>query len=133
MANYIEQNLGKNEQVVSIAKLSALSIIPFHFIRYFTTQLGFTNKRVIGKTPGLVRSNVLEAPLNKINSVSLKQGFFGKLFGYGTLLIQTSSDRYYFPAISKPAEFKNAIMAQIDKFEEDRLTAQAQQLAQAIK
>lgn len=132
MSNFLENDLGRNEQVVLVGKLHILTILPWHFIRYATTKLGFTNKRVVGKV-GFIKKQSLDAPLNKINNVGVSQGLFGKIFNWGTVEIDTSSGKYYFPCIVKPNEFKNKLMAQVDQFEEDRLTAQAQQLANAIK
>lgn len=132
MGNFLENELGKNEQIVEIGKLHILSILPWHFIRYATTKLGFTNKRVVGRV-GFIKKQTLDTPLNKVNNVSISQGFFGKIFNWGTVGVSTSSGSYNFPCISKPKDFKNKLMAQVDQFEEDRITAQAQQLASAIK
>ena len=44
-----------------------------------TGVLIITNKRVNGKT-GLINTNELDSPLNKINGVQVRQGLFGKIY-----------------------------------------------------
>lgn len=77
MSNFLENDLGRNEQVVLVGKLHILTILPWHFIRYATTKLGFTNKRVVGKV-GFIKKQSLDAPLNKINNVGVSQGLLVK-------------------------------------------------------
>ena len=131
MGNFLENGLGKEEKAVMIGKLHFLTILPWHFIRYATTKIGFTNKKVVGKV-GFIKHKDLSAPLNKINSVSVKQGLFGKIFNWGTITINTSSDTYCFKGVGKPNQFKNALMNQMDEFDEDKIKKQAQQFASAV-
>lgn len=100
-------------------------------IERFTSILCFTNKKVIGRV-GLIKTKVLDAPLNKINNVSIEQGFFGKILGYGKIRIDTSSGTYYFSHMSDPNGFKAALMEQIDKFDEERIQKQAQAIAGSL-
>lgn len=147
MGNYIEQNLSKDEHVVLKAKVHWAVLIPhilliFLFVGIFTiwkpliamltTELGFTNKKVLGKV-GLINTKAVDSPLNKINNASVSSGLWGKIFGFGTLCITTSSGTYLFGGIANANEFKSSLMAQVDQFDEDRIKKQATELAQAIK
>ena len=82
-------------------------------IKFFTTKLVITNKRVSGKT-GLINTNELDSPLNKINGIQVKQGLFGKMFNYGTISITTASTVFNFDYIDKPNEFKTILNNQIE-------------------
>lgn len=148
MSHYVENNLGKNETIVQKAKLNGLFLlgawikgILFFWllfiplikaiavtIRFNNIEFGITNKRIVGKT-GVLNTSSLDAPLNKIQNVSSNQPFLGKIFNYGTVTVNTAAGIYKFEAIKNPDQFKNAIMAQIDQYEEDRVKQQAEEVA----
>jgi uncharacterized membrane protein YdbT with pleckstrin-like domain len=144
--NYAEKNLNKGEEVVFQAKIhwaslivhvvlmfgiiGFITIIP-GLIRMFTTVLAITNKKIIGKT-GLINTKSMDSPLNKINNIGIEQGLFGKILGFGTITITTSSGSYVFKCIANPGNFKNLVNHQIDVFDEDRINKQAEKLASSI-
>ncbi len=101
-------------------------------IKFFTTKLIITDKKISGKT-GFINTNELDSPLNKINGVQVKQGRFGKIFNYGTISITTASTVFNFDYIDKPNEFRQILNTQIEKFDNDRIEKQAKLMAEAIK
>ena len=101
-------------------------------IKFFTTKLVITNKRVRGKT-GLINTNELDSPLNKINGVQVKQGLLGKMFNYGTISITTASTVFHFDMISEPNDFKTILNNQIEIYDEERIEKQAKKMAEAMK
>lgn len=105
MSNYAETNLTNNEKIILKAKKSFIAIFP-HFIRFLTTELALTNKKVIGKV-GLIRTHSVASALNKIQNISISSGLFGKIFSYGTIKIETAgAEPVYFYGIKKPESFK---------------------------
>ena len=112
--------------------LIGLIWFPRDLIKYFTTKLEITNRRVKGKI-GLINTNELDSPLNKINSVQIKQGLCGKIFNYGTITITTSSSLFEFDYITNPNEFKTILNNQIESYDDERIEKQAKKLASAIK
>lgn len=112
--------------------LIGLVWIPRDLLKYFKTKLEITNKRLIGKT-GIISTNELDSPLNKINSVQIKQSAIGKMCNYGTLVISTSSSVYTFNYINNPNEFKTILNNQIEAYDDERIEKQAKKLASAIK
>ncbi len=151
MGNYVESNLGKNEQIVKHAEKNSMKLvwawvggilfcwlllIPLFkaikaTILYTNTELAITNKRLVGKA-GAVSSGSLDAPLNKIQSVSVGHSFWGKIFNYGYITVSTAGSKLTFGGLKNVDAFKNQIMAQIDQFEEDRLQEQAAAMANAM-
>lgn len=101
-------------------------------IKFFTTKLIITNKRVNGKT-GLINTNELDSPLNKINGVQVRQDLFGKMFNYGTVSITTASTVFNFDYIDKPNDFKAILNNQIEKYDDERIEKQAKKMAEAMK
>lgn len=178
MSTYIEQNLGKDEVLISKSRvhwvtlilrvvvafivykicewvialfISFLSLIfkdmPVYVIvnvivallvilppilQMFTTDLAFTNKKVLGKI-GIINTKSLDSPLNKINNVSVSSGLGGKIFGYGTIIITTSSGSYLFKGMANANAFKLNLLEQISQFDEDKIKKQAVEMAQAMK
>ena len=51
-----------------------------------TIEFGITNQRIIAKT-GFIRRNTIEMLLAKTESVRVDQGIFGRLLGYGTVIV----------------------------------------------
>lgn len=104
---------------------------PRDLINYFTSKLEITNRRIKGKT-GLIKTNELDSPLNKINSVQVKQGLCGKIFNYGTIIITTSSSVFEFDYVNKPNQFKTILNNQIEAYDENKMEMQAKKIANAM-
>lgn len=85
------------------------------YIYIKSIELAFTNRRVIGKV-GLINTVTIETPLNKINNISIRKNFLAHLFGYGTLIITSSSMDHVFHYIDSPEKFKNKLLDEINNF-----------------
>lgn len=101
-------------------------------IAFCTTKLTITTKKITGKT-GLINTNQLDSPLNKISGIQIEQGLFGKIFNYGTISVSTASTSFKFPYIDKPADFRTALNNQIEAYDDARIEQQAKKLAEAVK
>ncbi len=151
MGKYVENNLGKNETIVKKADLNGLFLLSAWIkgillfwlfliptfkaiiatVRFKNIELAITNKRVVGKV-GVANTQALDAPLNKVQNVSVTQGFWGKIFNFGTVRIDTAAGKFEFGAIKNADAFKGMIMSQIDQYEEDRVKQQAAEMANAM-
>lgn len=92
-----------------------------------------TNLRVIDEY-GVFSNNTKENPLDKINNVSYLQSFWGKIFGYGNVQIQTAAEigsTTYF-AVENPKELKDTITHMQEEYKKDQIKKQANELANAI-
>lgn len=83
------------------------------YIGYKTNDLILTNKRVFGKC-GLISTTQMQSPLNKIDSVSFKNGLIGKIIGYGTVRIATASTTFKFRFIRDGQTLYNDIFNQLE-------------------
>lgn len=99
---------------------------------YATTSLELHQAKLIGKV-GIIKTESLDAPLDKINSIFVKQGLIGKLMGYGSLIVSTSSFNFTFKYISKPNEVKSRILEEVEKQKERQQERQAELIAKAMK
>jgi uncharacterized membrane protein YdbT with pleckstrin-like domain len=126
--SYIEESLGDGETLIARAEFSwvysltawlaliflgviliGIFIFLSMMIRKWTTEIGVTSHRFVEKT-GLFTLRTNEIALHNIEGVRVHQGFFGKIFGYGTVRIEgTGIDAVTTPDINDPVGFVRAI------------------------
>ena len=124
MGSYVQNNLVKGETVQYEAQTSVWSLLPLIFfglllfplgiillamaaIRYFSTELVITNKRVIAKF-GLIQRKTIELNIPKVESVMVDQGVLGRLCNYGSIVVSGAGNpQAKIPGISKPIDFRN--------------------------
>lgn len=80
-----------------------------------------TNRRMIQQT-GVFNKRSMDAPLDKVNNVEHWQTLWGRLLGYGDVEIDTASEHgaTRFRDISRPLEFKNAIVGATEAYRSHR-------------
>jgi membrane protein YdbS with pleckstrin-like domain len=76
-----------------------------------------TTHRLILQT-GLLAKSSMDSRLDKINNVEHRQTLWGRILGYGELEIDTASEAgaAVFPRISRPLEFKRAILGAVEDY-----------------
>jgi uncharacterized membrane protein YdbT with pleckstrin-like domain len=83
-----------------------------------TTELAVTSKRVIVKI-GLISRSTVELNHSKVESFNIEQSIFGRIFGFGTLVLNgTGGVRTPIPNIDAPLEFRKKAMESIDSTQE---------------
>ena len=135
MTSYVEGALTKDETIVHVGHISLWSL--FHliaggilllplfglglifliraFIRYKTTELAITTRRVIVKF-GFIRRSTIEMNLNKVESVQVDQEILGRMFNFGTLIISGGGNpQAPIPGISNPMGFRKAFIEAQDR------------------
>jgi uncharacterized membrane protein YdbT with pleckstrin-like domain len=94
-----------------IFALLALSTGLRAFIRRVTTELAVTDHRVIYKT-GLLSRHTVEMNRDKVESVDVDQSLFGRIFGYGTVVVRgTGGSLEPIRNIGEPLTFRSHITA----------------------
>ncbi|MBK8983454.1 MAG: PH domain-containing protein [Ignavibacteria bacterium] len=92
-----------------------------------------TSLRVIDEE-GVFTHNTKESPLDKINNVSYSMTFWGKIFRYGNVQIQTAAEIgstvYY--DVSNPKKLKDTITHMQEEYKHQQIKKQATELAGAI-
>ncbi|HEX5236217.1 MAG TPA: PH domain-containing protein [Silvibacterium sp.] len=89
----------------------ALSILFFigAAIRRSSTELAVTDHRIIYKT-GVFSRHTMEMNRSKVESVDVDQSFFGRMFGYGTILVRgTGGSLEPLPNIQDPLTLRSHI------------------------
>lgn len=128
MASYIEGSLLNDEHILHLGHVSLWSMFPLiflgviltpvviglvllliAFIRYKTTELAITNRRVVVKT-GLISRNVIEINIAKVESIEVAQSVLGRLFNFGSLTIAgTGFNQAPIHNIADPLAFRKAL------------------------
>lgn len=135
MASYVEGALVNGEKIVhqghislwSVWHLIALGIVllpavgigliflAMAYIRYKTTELAVTTKRVIVKS-GFIRRSTIEININKVESIQVDQEVLGRIFNFGTLIISGGGNpQAPIAGISAPMEFRRAFIEAQDQ------------------
>jgi uncharacterized membrane protein YdbT with pleckstrin-like domain len=84
-------------------------------ITNISTELEFTNKRILGET-GFLDTTKMDIQLNRIEDITVHFDTLGGFFNYGDIVVSTAADDYSFTAISKPDTFKSELIAQIELY-----------------
>jgi len=85
------------------------------FLHLKRTELGITDRRVIEKS-GVPSVTTAETTLDKIQNVTFKQGLFGRIFNYGTVVIQTAAKMGAegLSFITNPKQTRDTILQQME-------------------
>ena len=135
MTSYVEDALVQDEKIVHLGHISRWSLwhliafgvillpafglglifLAMAYVRYKTTELAITTKRVIVKS-GFIRRRTIEININKVESIQVDQEILGRIFNFGTLLISGAGNpQAPIVGISKPMEFRRAFIEAQDR------------------
>lgn len=135
MGSYVHGTLIKDEKVLHEANISLWTQLPMivlgliflfayglglifwgiAYIRYKTTELAITNKRVIAKF-GFISRNTIEMSLPKVESIQVHQGILGRIFNFGSLVISGAGNpQAPVPGVANPMEFRRMAMEAQDQ------------------
>lgn len=135
MTSYVEGALVKDERIVHLGHISlwslwhlfalGLLLLPVFglglifwvlaYVRYKTTELAITTKRVIVKH-GFIRRRTVEININKVESIQVDQEILGRMFNFGTLVIAGAGDpQAPVAGISSPMAFRKAFIEAQDQ------------------
>lgn len=90
-------------------------VILMGMVRRNATEMAVTNRRVVIKT-GLVSRKTIETLLNKVESIEVSETAFGRMLGYGTIVvIGTGGTPEPFHKVAHPLEFRSQVQQQIEK------------------
>lgn len=130
MSAYIDSVIGAGEKVEYQARVSIWSMLPlfilgFVFIwvyglglifwiiavlKYMTTELAITNKKIIAKF-GFISRHTIELLLPKVESVQVNQSMLGRIFDYGSVVVSGAGNpQAPVPGISGPMTFRKKFM-----------------------
>jgi membrane protein YdbS with pleckstrin-like domain len=97
------------------AAFVVIALLSFLWRRFRSSLDEFvvTNRRVIRRV-GLWAREIQQAPLEKIQDITIEQGNAGRMLGYGTVILETASEKgmLTFPYLTAPESFRNHVWGQ---------------------
>lgn len=96
-----------------IALLLCCVSLVFAAIKFFFTEYGITNKRIIVKV-GFIEQQAFEIFLTRLEGVYTTQSILGRMFNYGTVMISGiggNKDSFYL--VQDPIFFRSRIQTQL--------------------
>jgi acyl-coenzyme A synthetase/AMP-(fatty) acid ligase len=95
--------------------ICAVVAILMGMVRRNATEMALTSRRVVIKM-GLASRKTLEMLLNKVESIEVSETAFGRMLGYGTIVvIGTGGTTEPFYKVAHPLEFRSQVQQQIEK------------------
>lgn len=116
MAN--RQSAAADSKPLAIAGLVLLilaaSTATLAVVKRNATEMAVTNRRVLIKT-GILSRRTIEMLLARVESIVITEPFFGRMLGYGTVVIRgTGGTPEPFYLIANPTEFRRHVQEQIE-------------------
>ena len=92
-----------------------------------------TNLRIVDEY-GVFSNNSKETPLDKINNVVFQQPFWGRIFNYGHVQIQSAAElgSTTISMVESPNKLKDTITEYQELYKQEQLKEQARNLANAV-
>jgi uncharacterized membrane protein YdbT with pleckstrin-like domain len=92
-------------------------------IKRNATEMAVTNRRILVKS-GIMSRRTIELLLSRVESIAITEPFFGRVFGYGTVIVRgTGGTPESFTQIAKPNEFRRYVQEQIEAGQPPRASA----------
>jgi uncharacterized membrane protein YdbT with pleckstrin-like domain len=112
------QDPGQDSRVWSIAGIVLLALgavtVCTALLRRNATEMAVTNRRILIKS-GFLSRRTIELLLSRVESIVILEPFFGRMLGYGTVIIRgTGGTPEPFPMIARPTEFRRVVQEQIE-------------------
>lgn len=119
------ENLKVGWGFAAAAAFVGVLILTFHLIILWTTEIVVTTFRFVYKR-GLIARKTQEVSLNKIEEITLNQTVWGRLFGYGNLVMRgTGVGVIELPAVDNPIQVRKLIENARSKLREDGTASSA--------
>ncbi len=102
---------------IPMAVVGGLAVLVL-LVQRLTKEFSCTDRRILIKS-GLLTIQLQEMPLGKVEALSMQQGLFGKMFGYGTLVFKGSGGtRRTCNHIQAPFDFYKRVQEQVSAAQE---------------
>lgn len=142
MGSYVDSVLSRGEVVHYRARCSVWSLLPLIVLgvatlmfavgvlfliaaalRYYSTEMAVTSKRVVAKT-GFISRSTVELNLQKVESIQVEQGILGRIFDFGTIVVSGAGNpQAPVRGISQPLAFRSAVLEAQEIAEKARASA----------
>jgi uncharacterized membrane protein YdbT with pleckstrin-like domain len=96
--------------ILTLVVVVGLVFLVWAWIRVRSTELAITSRRIIAKF-GFVKRHTVEINLDKVESLKVEQGVWGRFLNFGTIFISGSGSSVApIPNIADPLVFRRKFM-----------------------
>lgn len=100
-------------------------------IRLSTNVFCVTDRRILGKT-GVFSLQMIDIPIGKIDAISVKTPFLGRIFNYSTIEVESGQSTIDYKLAKDAQKVKNIISQAIEENKENLRMQQAADIANAF-
>ena len=104
--------------ILPIITIIGVLVIPYRLARFYVDKIVLTNKKFY-VSAGLISKEVIATPIDKINNIYYETGLLGRIFGYGTIFVQSGAVSGY-PYIKNPENVQRAIEDSMRELENEK-------------
>jgi len=92
--------------IVTLVAVIGLFFLIYAWIKIRSTEVAITNRRIIAKF-GFITRHTVEINLDKVESLRVEQGFWGRILNFGTIFISGAGSAVApMPNIADPLLFR---------------------------
>jgi len=101
--------------ILTLVLVVGLVFLIWAWIRVRSTEIAITSKRIIAKF-GFIHRHTVEINLDKVESLRVEQGFWGRILNFGTIFISGAGTAVApMPDIADPLVFRRKFMEATDR------------------
>ena len=104
--------------IFPIITIVGIILIPYRLARFYVDKIVLTNKKFY-VSAGLISKEVITTPIDKITNIYYETGLLGRIFGYGTIFVQSGAASGY-AYIKKPEKVQHAIEDAMRELENEK-------------
>ncbi|AFS79206.1 hypothetical protein DUF304 [Gottschalkia acidurici 9a] len=104
--------IGVVPDIILLFFLVGIVTLPVKVLKIINTKIVVDNGMIYGET-GILKKDTQNSPLKHIQSVRVEKSLFGRIFGYGDIIITTSGDGYKYSTMAEPEKIRDAINSRI--------------------
>lgn len=94
--------------IIGIALFVGIFTTPIQILRILTTKIKVDQDMVYGEV-GILRKDIQNSPIKHIQSVRVNRSLFGRIFGYGDVIITTAGAGYTYKGMANPERIREII------------------------
>lgn len=91
-----------------IALTVGVFTLPIKILRILTTKIRVESDMIYGEI-GILRKDIQSSPIKHVQSIRVDRSFFGRIFGYGDVIITTAGYGYKYKFMANPERIRDAI------------------------
>jgi len=118
IGSYVEPSLVNLAAQLLLVLLALALLLKAEAKRYSTRYL-ITDFRII-RRDGILRTSETVFPYRQLERVQLSQGILERIFGIGTIVVDTGEDQLLIAAIPNPRKVQQAIMDRVQRVQLSR-------------